>query len=128
MGGTVAVNGRAEFMGDPDSEDVAVSLSMTLVHSDCVIRHEGTRIAFTLDDAPDLEMGVELSITDDFGLEVSGTVDGTVRWATGDGQSGSCPMDLDIEAGISPSGFTSTLAGPACGVQFMESDAGLFSF
>ena len=33
MGGTVAVNGRSEFMGDPDSEDVAVSLSMTLVHA-----------------------------------------------------------------------------------------------
>ena len=128
MGGTVAVNGRSEFMGDPDSEDVAVSLSMTLVHSDCVIRHEGTGIAFTLDGAPDLEMGVELSITDDFGLEMSGTVDGTVRWATDDGRSGSCRMDLDIEAGISPSGFTSTLAGSACGIQVTESDAELFSF
>ena len=29
---------------------------------------------------------------------------------------------------LSPSGFTSTLTGQACGAQFTESDAGMFSF
>ena len=128
MGGAVTVNPQAEFTGDPDSEDVAVSMSVTLVHSDCMITHEGTGIAFTLDGAPNLAISVALSFMGDFGFTVNGEVNGTVRWATDDDRSGSCRIDLDIEAGIGPSGFTSTLAGQACGAQIMESDAELFSF
>ena len=130
MGGTVTVsNLQAEFMGDPDSdEDVSVSLSMTMIHSDCVVTPEDTGLALTLNGAPNLAISLALSIMGDLGFALSGEVDGTVRWATDDGRSGSCRIDLDIEAEIGPSGFTSTLTGQACGAQFTESDAGMFSF
>ena len=130
MGGTVTVNNlQAEFMGDPDSdEDVSVSLSMTVIHSDCVVTPEDTGLALTLNGAPNLAISLALSIMGDLGFALSGEVDGTVRWATDDGRSGSCRMDLDIEAEIGPSGFTSTLTGQACGARFTESDAGMFSF
>ena len=75
-----------------------------------------------------LAISLALSIMGDLGFALSGEVDGTVRWATDDGRSGSCRIDLDIEAEIGPSGFTSTLTGQACGAQFTESDAGMFSF
>ena len=130
MGGTVTVNNlQAEFMGDPDSdEDVSVSLSMTMIHSDCVVTPEDTGLALTLNGAPNLAISLALSIMGDLGFALSGEVDGTVRWATDDGRSGSCRIDLDIEAEIGPSGFTSTLTGQACGARFTESDAGMFSF
>ena len=130
MGGTVTVNNlQAEFMGDPDSDkDVSVSLSMTMIHSDCVVTPEDTGLALTLNGAPNLAISLALSIMGDLGFALSGEVDGTVRWATDDGRSGSCRIDLDIEAEIGPSGFTSTLTGQACGARFTESDAGMFSF
>ena len=130
MGGTVTVNNlQAEFMGDPDSdEDVSVSLSMTMIHSDCVVTPEDTGLALTLNGAPNLAISLALSIMGDLGFALSGEVDGTVRWATDDGRSGSCRIDLDIEAEIGPSGFASTLTGQACGARFTESDAGMFSF
>ena len=130
MGGTVTVsNLQAEFMGDPDSdEDVSVSMSMTMIHSDCVVTPEDTGLALTLNGAPNLTISLALSTMGDLGFALSGEVDGTVRWATDDGRSGSCRIDLDIEVEIGPSGFTSTLTGQACGARFTESDAGMFSF
>ena len=129
MGGTVAVDARPSFIGDPGDESAGVGLSVTLVHSGCTERHEGTGIAFTLDGAPELEVSIELSFSAEFMLAISGTVDGTVRWATEDGRSGSCTMDVGIETVDDPDALLSlTVAGQACGVQIMESfsTSGLF--
>ena len=54
MGGTVEVDARASFIGEPgteSAESASVGLSVTLVHSGCTERHEGTGIVFTLDGA-----------------------------------------------------------------------------
>ena len=129
MGGTVAVDARPSFIGDPGAESAGVGLSVTLVHSGCTERHEGTGIAFTLDGAPELEVSIELSFSAEFMVAISGTVDGTVRWATEDGRSGSCTMDVGIETVDDPDALLSlTVAGQACGVQIMESfsTSGLF--
>ena len=129
MGGTVAVDAQASFIGDPDDESAGMELSVTLVHSGCTERHEGTGIAFTLDGAPELEVSIELSFSAEFMVAISGTVDGTVRWATEDGRSGSCTMDVGIESVDDPDALLSlTVAGQACGVQIMQSfsAAGLF--
>ena len=132
MGGTVAVDAQASFIGDPGdegAESAGVGLSVTLVHSGCTERHEGTGIAFTLDGAPELEVSIELSFSAEFMVAISGTVDGTVRWATEDGRSGSCTMDVGIETVDDPDALLSlTVAGQACGVQIMESfsTSGLF--
>ena len=129
MGGTVAVDGRASFIGEPGAESASVELSVTLVHSGCTERHEGTGIAFTLDGAPELEVSIELSYSAEFMVAISGAVDGTVHWATEDGRSGSCTMDVGIESVDDPDALLSlTVAGQACGVQIMQSfsAAGLF--
>ena len=129
MGGTVAVDARASFIGDPGDESAGMGLSVTLVHSGCTERHEGTGIAFTLDGAPELEVSIELSFSAEFMVAISGTVDGTVRWATEDGRSGSCTMDVGIESVDDPDALLSlTVVGQACGVQIMQSfsAAGLF--
>ena len=129
MGGTVAVDAQASFIGEPGDESAGVGLSVTLVHSGCTERHEGTGIAFTLDGAPELEVSIELSFSAEFMVAISGTVDGTVRWATEDGRSGSCTMDVGIETVDDPDALLSlTVAGQACGVQIMESfsTSGLF--
>ena len=125
-GGTVGVDGRATLMGEPDGERFAVAFSATLVHSGCTIPHEEAGIAFTLDGAPELEMGIELAVTGDFDLEVSGTFEGAVRWATDDGRRGSCRMDLEIGAMLNEAfGVSATLDGEACGIELMESVTGL---
>ena len=132
MGGTVAVDARASFIGEPgdeNAESAGMGLSVTLVHSGCTERHEGTGIAFTLDGAPELEVSIELSYSAEFMVAISGTVDGTVRWATEDGRSGSCTMDVGIESVDDPDALLNlTVAGQACGVQIMQSfsAAGLF--
>ena len=129
MGGTVAVDAQASFIGEPDDESAGMELSVTLVHSGCTERHEGTGIAFTLDGAPELEVSIELSFSAELMVAISGTVDGTVRWATEDGRSGSCTMDVGIESADDPDALLSlTVAGQACGVQIMQSfsAAGLF--
>ncbi len=82
---------------------------------------------FTLDGAPDLVMGVELATMGALMLELSGGVDGTLRWATDDDRSGSCRIDLDIGTVIDESGLDATLNGRACGMQMMESESGLLS-
>ena len=99
MGGTVAVDTQASFIGDPGDESAGMELSVTLVHSGCTERHEWTGIAFTLDGAPELEVSMELSYSAEFMVAISGAVDGTVRWATEDGRSGSCTMDVGIRVG-----------------------------
>ncbi len=128
MGGTVAANGRANLTGDPVSQRLAASVAVTLVHSGCTERHSEAGITFTLDGAPGLEVSVEVSVGGDFQtgevqLEISGTLEGTVRWATDDDRSGSCEMDLEIETGLNENfGFTTTITGQACGTQVMESE------
>lgn len=126
MGGTVAVTAQLSPVGDPGSDTVGVGAGVTLVHSDCAERHETSGITFTLDGAPDVEMTIELSISTEFLFEISGTVDGTVRWATGDGRSGTCALDVDLDTVNDASGLpTITLTGRACGSEIMESMPGL---
>lgn len=126
MGGTAAVSAQFSPVGDMDSDNVGVAVAVTLVHSGCIERHEMSGITFTLDGAPEVEMTVELSISPEFLFDISGTVDGTVRWATGDGRSGTCALDVDLDTVNDASGFpTITLAGRACGFDVMESMPGL---
>ena len=126
MGGTVGVTARLGPAGEPDVDGASVGVSMTLVHSGCIEKHETSGITFTLDGAPDLEMSIELSISTEFMLGISGAMDGTVRWATGDGRRGPCALDVEIETVSDPSGLpTITLAGQACGADIVESIPGL---
>ena len=122
MGGTVGLTVRFSPPAEPDVDGGGVVVSSTLVHSGCIERHETSGITFTLDGAPELEMSIELSISTEFVFQISGTVDGTVRWATDDGRNGSCAIDVALEPGDDPSAILSlTLTGQACGGQIMES-------
>ena len=126
MGGTVTVGAQLNPVGDPGGESVGVGAVATLVHSGCVEAHETSGITFTLDGAPEVEMTIELSISPDLLFEISGTVDGTVRWATDDGRRGICGLDVDLDTVSDPSGFPNiTLTGRACGAEIMESMPGL---
>ena len=121
MGGTVAVNGEASLTpGDPQSGGLAVSLSVTSVHTDCVERHAETGLVFTLNGAPNLVANIELSASE-LMFELRGALDGTVRWAVDEGRSGSCLIDLDLAAAIFEG--TSSLTGQACGAQISETEA-----
>ena len=90
MGGTTAVDAQANFAGNPESGDFAVAVAPTLVHSGCLVGHEAAGIVFILNGASDLDMYIEISITGEFMLELSTTVDGSVHWATDDGGQGTC--------------------------------------
>ncbi len=131
IGGTVAVDAQVTPSLGPGDDGAGVGVSATLVHADCMERHTGTGITFTVDGAPEVEMSIELSISTEFMFEISGTVAGTVQWATGDGRSGSCRMDVDLESVDDPDallGFSITVAGQACGAQINESFSGAATF
>ena len=122
MGGTVGLNAQVRPVGDPSGETGGVGISVALTHSGCVERHETTGITFTLDGAPDLDVDIELSVSPQFIFQVSGTVDGSVRWATDDGRSGTCAIDVALEPGDDPNALLSLdVTGQACGAQIMES-------
>ena len=122
MGGTVAVDVRAGFTGSPGGDSAVVELSATLVHSGCMETHQGTGITFTLDGAPELEMNIELTIGTEFMITLSGTVNGTVRWATADGRRGTCTLDVALGPVDDPNVLLGvTVIGQACGAQIMES-------
>lgn len=124
MGGTVAVNAQAGFIGDPNDENAesaGVDLSVTLVHSGCVEAHQGSGITFTLDGAPDVNMDIELTIGAEFRFTLSGTVAGMVGWATGDGRSGTCALDVRLDSVDDPNALLSVMVtGQACGAQVMQ--------
>ena len=126
MGGTVTVGAQLSPVGDPVGESVGVGAVATLVHSGCVEAHETSGITFTLDGAPEVEMTIELSSSPDLLFQISGSVDGTVRWATDDGRRGTCGLDVDLDTVSDPSGFPNiTLTGRACGAEIMVSMPGL---
>ena len=127
----MAVDAQVTPSLGPGDDGAGVGVSATLVHADCMERHTGTGITFTVDGAPEVEMSIELSISTEFMFEISGTVAGTVQWATGDGRSGSCRMDVDLESVDDPDallGFSITVAGQACGAQINESFSGAATF
>ena len=122
MGGTVGLNAQVRPVGDPGGETGGVGISVTLAHSGCVERHETTGITFTLDGAPDLDVDIELSVSPQFAFQISGSLDGSVRWATDDGRSGTCAIDVALEPGDDPNALLSLdVTGQACGAQIMES-------
>ena len=127
MGGTVGVTARLGPAGRTGRRRrQRGSVDDPSFTRGCIERHETSGITFTLDGAPDLEMSIELSISTEFMLGISGAMDGTVRWATGDGRRGPCALDVEIETVSDPSGLpTITLAGQACGADIMESIPGL---
>lgn len=124
-GGMVAVDVEAGFVGGPGSQNPeggGVRLEATLVHSDCTETHAGTGFVFTLDGAPDLDVTIELLYSENFAPTISGSLAGTVRWATEDGRSGSCSVDIRIEPLDDPGALLGlTISGQACSAQIMES-------
>ena len=93
------------------------------------VQPTGTRsgIVFTVDGAPSVV--IELSVTSELTSgRLSGTAEGTVRWATDDDRRGSCRMDLDIAWMYDASGESSSLTGQACGHEIMDSGLGLLGF
>lgn len=122
MGGTVGLNAQVRPVGDLGGETGGIGMSVTLAHSGCVERHQMTGITFTLDGAPDLDVDIELLVSPQFAFQLSGTVDGAVRWSTDDGRRGTCAIDVALEPGDDPDALLSLdVTGQACGTQIMES-------
>lgn len=127
LGGSFGVSGSVEGDVDLELENVDVTYSFVHTHSSCGVPHEGTGIEFTLDGDPNITHSYDLTVVDGTSAELSGTVGGAVDWATDDGRSGSCPIDI----GIDVSGFSLTetqtgsvsvaVDGVVCGAEISRS-------
>ena len=82
-------------------------------------------MVFTINGAPSVVMDLEVSLTSELDLDVSGAIQGTVRWALGENRSGSCLIDLNLTSDITAE--TLTIAGRACGHQISVTDEQLDS-
>ena len=120
MGGTVAVSGELSVTEDPLIGALRISTSATFVHTDCVEEDEESGIVFTVNGAPNVVMDVEVVDQSELDLDLSGALQGTVRWALGAARSGSCLIDLNITSDITAQ--TVTIAGRACGHQISQTD------
>ena len=114
LGGTVAVGGTVSQMGDGGDGNVTLSAALTLAHAACVARDEDTGIVFTVNGDPELAVGFELAFTET-AITYSGSIKGSVRWATDDDRSGRCSIDVDVSVAIGADAVNANITGEACG-------------
>lgn len=118
LGGTVTVSGDLEFSGDTETQ-VDASYSITQVHDGCVAASQDG-IVFTLDGAPSVSAGLNMSISQS-SLSMDGGYQGAVDWATDDSE-GTCTVDitLDIEANGLDETVSASMAGTVCGISISK--------
>lgn len=131
LGGTYNVAGSLDgdvTFVDAEIQTLDATYSLQHNHSGCgvPVQIDGSEVDFTLDGRPDVTHTYDISVDAGSSLELSGIIQGAVDWATGDGRSGTCPIDFTIDvSGFSLSETTGSLSvavdGVVCGVSISES-------
>jgi len=131
VGGTFNVVGSVDGDVTFDGEEIQTldaTYSFQHTHSDCAVpvMVEDSEIEFTLDGHPNVTHTYDIIADAGSSVELAGDIDGAVDWATDDGRSGTCPINISIDvAGFSFSETTGTLSvavdGVVCGVSISES-------
>lgn len=124
--GTFSVSGSLDGTIDAATEDIDATYTLEHTHSGCVVPHEGTGLEFTLDGHPSVTHTYDLLVQGGESVDLSGSIEGAVDWATDDGRSGTCPIDFTIDvSGFSLSETTGSLSvsvdGSVCGVDISDS-------
>ena len=119
--GTFAMSGSFSFTFDDVTLEEDGRIEVTWEPMDCVVG-DGTN-TFTLDGAPRVEMGLEFH-SDAEGDVIDGTVNGGFSFASSDGRSGSCAIDVTLHLEITGQGTSvNTVSGTVCGVNANTIDA-----
>lgn len=123
-GGSATIDGL--ISGDVDQQtgvsDIAVSATVDFIG--CVI--PGDLVTYTLAGAPDVDISADIDITEG-GASIAITTNGGIAYSASDGRSGTCSIDLDINASASQgTGVNEVLTGSACGVPAGQLDISLF--
>lgn len=113
---------------DSEVQTLDARYSLQHTHSDCGIpvQAEGSEVEFTLDGHPNVTHTYDILLDAGSSVELTGTIEGAVDWATDDGRSGTCPISFAIDvSGLSLSETTGSLSvaldGIVCGVTISES-------
>lgn len=111
-GGSLDVTGNVT--GDvSQSGSVDLSVSVTHTHRGCTGTAENG-MTFTFDGAPDLSTQLDVSVTQDGSLSLTGATTGTLGWSTGD-REGVCVTDLAVDLSGSLTSVQGSISGTACG-------------
>lgn len=118
-GGSLAVSASFTATGDTEVEgDITLDFSLTQTHDDCAVVPESTDVQFTLNGAPNVSLDFVIEVTNGEEVEAGGDLGGALSWATDDGRTGTCPVDMDyaLDVNLTTEVGTATLDGTICGV------------
>ena len=122
--GTATIDGLITGDVDNTAGTADIDLNATIDFVGCV--YPGETVVFTLNGSPDVDLMANFIVTET-SLSAMISIDGAVAYATDDGKTGTCAMDLTITASASAAGVVEGLAGTACGVNSSALDLSLFS-
>ena len=116
--GNLVVSGS--ITGSADLETFISDLTTTVSWDPnaCVLGQEPNTV--TLDGAPSVELVLHLTSTQ-VDLAMSGTETGGFSYASSDGRSGTCALDVTFSVATTPTGVERTVTGTICGLE-----AGIF--
>lgn len=112
LGGAATLAGRARRNFDPDSRELTVDVSMTIVHDSCVVRSARRTLTLTGSPGLDVEAGYR-QLEGRLDGPQRATVQGDVEWRTESRRTGSCR--ISVETVLDPARATLSVRGEACG-------------
>jgi hypothetical protein len=112
LGGEVAFTGAMSGAFDTETDALSLSFAASQVHAGCAVDADGVTV--TVNGNPGLELASELSIAGDppEGTHMA-TLSGGFDWATSDGRSGTCSVDLTANLDVGTE--VGTAGGTFCG-------------
>lgn len=113
LGGAATMAGRAKRSFEPDSRELTVNVSMTIVHDSCVVRSASRTL--TLTGSPGLDVQADYRrLEGRLDGPQRATVRGDVEWRTEGRKSGRCR--ISVETVLDPADTTLSVQGETCGV------------
>ncbi|HSR40958.1 MAG TPA: hypothetical protein VLL48_02270 [Longimicrobiales bacterium] len=113
QGGQANLSGSVNGEFDSETGEGTFGFSYSLDPDGCVVVHAPTERTFTLTGAPDVDVTMDLTITQT-AVTASGGHEGRIAWES-EGESGECPIDVTFDFSGEETALSGTVSGSVCG-------------
>jgi hypothetical protein len=123
VAGNVDISGSLDGTVDDQSGALAFDYVLAQTHQGCVVRSEDGSVELRIDGEPGTTLAYSISASEG-AYEASGTLEGGVRYTSGD-RSGVCTTDLSWSgSGAIDGGGSFSLSGTICGTSVSTTFSG----
>ncbi|NIQ58661.1 MAG: hypothetical protein GWN85_35930 [Gemmatimonadetes bacterium] len=113
QGGQANLNGGVNGEFDSETGEGTFNFSYSLDPDGCVVTHQPTGRIFTLTGVPDVDVTMDLTITQT-SVTASGSHEGRIAWES-EGESGECPIDVTFDFSGEETALSGSVSGSVCG-------------